>query len=323
MWEIQHKFAHANGIRIHYAEAGSGPLVLFCHGFPESWYSWRHQLRALADAGFRAVAPDQRGYGDSDAPQPLEAYDLCHLSGDIVGLLYALGEECAVIVGHDWGSPIASTCALLRPDIFRAVALLSVPFFPRLFGGRKPTDGMRAIAGEMLEFYQLYFQQPGVPEAELEQDVRRSLLGMYYSASAEAPPGKRWRTVFGRSERFIDSIPAPNHLPSWLTEDDLRYYTQQFTKSGFRGPVNWYRNMDRNAASLSALKNALVRQPSLFLAGDQDGVIDMYREAYNSLETSMPNLRKKVLIPGSGHWVQQEQPALVNELLIEFCRAIA
>jgi pimeloyl-ACP methyl ester carboxylesterase len=319
---LQHRFAHTNGIRMHYVEAGAGPLVILCHGFPESWYSWRHQLHALAANGFRAVAPDQRGYGESDAPPAVEAYDLCHLAGDIVGLLYDLGEQRAIVVGHDWGAPVAWTCALLRPDLFYGLGLLSVPYLPSLWGGRRPTDTMRSRVGETLDFYQLYFQRPEVAEAELEQDVRRSLLGMYYAASAEAAPDKRWRAFFNRSERFIETIPEPDSLPSWLTEGDLEYYTQQFIKSGFRGPVNWYRNMDRNSEYLAFLKNALIRQPSIFLAGEKDGVIELYRDAYDSLEKSMPNLRRKVLIPAAGHWVQQEQPDPANRLLIEFCSSL-
>jgi pimeloyl-ACP methyl ester carboxylesterase len=322
MPELQHRFAHTNGIRMHYVEAGTGPLVIFCHGFPESWYSWRHQIRAFAASGFRAVAPDQRGYGDSDAPAAVEAYDLCHLAGDIVGLLYDLGEQKAIIVGHDWGAAVAWTCALLRPDLFGGLGLLSVPYLLNLWGGRRPTDSMRAMVGETLDFYQLYFQRPDVAEAELEQDVRRSLLGMYYSASAEAAPDKRWRAVFNQSERFIDTIPEPDSLPSWLTEGDLEYYTQQFIRSGFRGPVNWYRNMDRNSEQLAFLRNATIAQKSVFLAGEKDGVIDMYRDAYDALETTMPNLERKVLIPGAGHWVQQEQPEAVTHRLLEFCSGL-
>lgn len=320
--ELQHRFAHANGIRMHYVEAGAGPLVIFCHGFPESWYSWRHQLRAFAASGFRAIAPDQRGYGDSDSPPALESYDLSHLAADIVGLLYDLGERRAMIVGHDWGAAVAWTCALLRPDLFHGLGLLSVPYLQNLWGGRRPTDSMRALVGETHNFYQLYFQQPGVAEAELEQDVRRSLLGMYAAASAEAPPEKRWRAVFGRSERFIDTIPEPDSFPSWLTEGDLEYYTQQFIRSGFRGAVNWYRNMDRNAENLAFLKNAVIPQKSIFLAGQKDGVIDMYRDAYDCLETTMPNLKGKVLIPDAGHWVQQEQPEAVTGRLLDFCASL-
>jgi len=210
---------------------------------------------------------------------------------------------------------------LLRHDLFYGVGLLSVPYLPRLWGGR-PTEAMRARVGEKLNFYQLYFQPEGIAEAELGQDVARTLLGFYYSASGEAPPEKRWRAIFSRSERLIDTIPAPDTIPSFLTTSDLEYYTQQFTKSGFRGPINWYRNMDRNAESLAFLKNASIAQEAIFLAGEKDSVIDMYRDAYDSLETSMPRLRQKVLLPGAGHWVQQEQPEAVSRLLLDFCAAL-
>ena len=318
MKSFQHRFAHTNGIRMHYVEAGTGPLVILCHGFPESWYSWRHQLRELAAKGYRVVAPDQRGYGETDAPGPVESYDLCHLVADMVGLVYDLQEKRAIIIGHDWGSAVAWTCALLRPDLFYAVGLMSVPYLQQLFGGRRPTESMRQMVGDTLDFYQLHFQHPAVAEAELEDNVRRSLLGMYFSASAEAPPEKRWRAVFSRSERFLDTIPAPDSLPSWLTTADIDYLTQQFSQSGFRGPVNWYRNLDRNAELLAFMKNAVIRQPSLFVAGESDMVVGMYRDSYEALEHTMPGLTRKVLIPGAGHWVQQEQPRAVNELLLEF-----
>lgn len=308
---------------MHYVDEGAGPLVLLCHGFPESWYSWRHQIPYLAEAGFRVVAPDQRGYGETEAPPNVEAYDLCRLAGDIVGLLYDLGGDQAIIVGHDWGAPVAWTCALLRPDLFKGVGLMSVPYLQEFYAGRRPTETMRAAIGETLEFYQLYFQRPGLPEAELEQDVARTLAGIYCSASASAPPDRRWRAVFSRSERFIDTIPAPDALPDWLTAEDLEHYIQQFASSGFRGPLNWYRNIDRNAEQMAFLKNAALRQPSFFLAGASDPVIEMYRPAYESLERTMPGLRSKTLVPDAGHWVQQERPEAVNRILLDFCSQLA
>ena len=183
MTEITHQTVEANGIRIHLAEAGKGPLVVLCHGFPESWYSWRHQLKALAEAGWRAVAPDMRGYGETDRPEEIEKYTLFHLVGDMVGVIAALGEEKAVIVGHDWGAPVAWHAALFRPDIFRAVAGLSVPFRPR--GSTKPTSVMPKT--EEAQFYQLYFQAPGVAEAEFERDPRVTIRRMLGSLSFASP----------------------------------------------------------------------------------------------------------------------------------------
>src|ERR1700676_3148480 len=182
---VTHRFVEANGIRMHVAEAGSGPPVLFCHGFPESWYSWRHQLEALAKAGFRAIAPDMRGYGQTDKPKAIDQYTLFHLTGDMIGLLDALNIEKAAIIGHDWGAPVAWHCALFRPDRFHAVAGLSVPFRPR--GPAPPTSVMPRTDNEM--FYQLYFQAEGIAEREFEQNVRRTVrLVLAGSGDKDSPP---------------------------------------------------------------------------------------------------------------------------------------
>ena len=202
MAELQHKFVNTNGIRMHYVEQGSGPLVVLCHGWPESWYSWRHQIPALAAAGFRVVAPDQRGYGQTDAPAPIESYNILNLVGDIVGLVNSLGVESAVIVGHDWGAPVAWNSALLRPDIFRAIALLSVPYFPRT--PMRPTDGMKALAGDQ-HFYQLYFQEPGKVEKELDADPRRSMAMILYSASGDVPRTGEFSFLFPKTKKFIET----------------------------------------------------------------------------------------------------------------------
>ena len=192
--EITHRTVEANGIRIHLAEAGEGPLVLLCHGFPESWYSWRSQLKAFADAGYHAVAPDMRGYGETDRPEEIEKYTLFHLVGDMIGVVDALGAERAVIVGHDWGAPVAWHAALLRPDRFRGVVGLSVPFRPR--GSTRPTSAMPRTETSL--FYQLYFQEPGVAEAELERDPRSAIRRLIFSARATAarrrtrPAARRW-----------------------------------------------------------------------------------------------------------------------------------
>src|SRR5215475_10185057 len=180
---LNHRTVDTNGIRMHIAEAGSGPLVLLCHGFPESWYSWRHQLAALAEGGFRAVAPDMRGYGRTDRPQAIDQYTLFHQVGDMVGLLDALGAAQAVIAGHDWGAPVAWHAALMRPDRFRGVIGLSVPFRPR--GPDRPSTVMPQT--EDAVFYQLYFQTPGVAEAELERDVRSTMRRLAYAGSGDAP----------------------------------------------------------------------------------------------------------------------------------------
>src|SRR4029434_2413148 len=218
MSQVQHRVIETNGIRIHIAEQGVGPLVILCHGFPECWYSWRHQLPALATAGFHAVAPDMRGYGQSDRPEAIDQYTLFHLVGDMVGLLDALGAESAVIAGHDWGAPVAWHAALLRPDRFRAVIGLSVPFRPR--GAVRPTTVMPQTDDAV--FYQLYFQTPGVAEVEFERDVRSTMRRMAYSGSGDAPrPGAGGAPSSGiamvaRPGGFLDHTTDPPALPAWI-----------------------------------------------------------------------------------------------------------
>jgi pimeloyl-ACP methyl ester carboxylesterase len=319
MTEKNQRMIETNGIKMHVAEQGKGPLVIMCHGFPEIGYSWRHQLSALAEAGFHAVAPDQRGYGKTDCPESLEAYNIFQLVGDLVGLVHAFGEDKAVIAGHDWGAPVACHCALLRPDIFHSVILLSVPYSPRSWGGIKPTDAMKKMAGD-LNFYMLYFQEPGKVEREMERDVRETMIRILYSASGDPPLEKRCNFLFRKDQKFIDTGYLPAELPNWLAEKDIDVFTEAFKRTGFRGGVNWYRNIDRNWELTPFLSGAKIRQPSLFVAGELDGVIAMNRRAFDHLEKSMPNLKRKILIPGAGHWVQQERPQEVNELLIGFLK---
>ena len=317
MTAIRHRFADTNGIRMHFAEAGTGPLVVLLHGFPEGWYSWRHQLAALAEAGFHAVAPDQRGYGQTDRPEPIEAYDILNLTADIVGLVQALGAADAVVVGHDWGAPVAWHCALLRPDIFRAVGLLSVPYLPRGWADPRPTDAMRAIPGDD-EFYQLYFQEPGRAEAELEADVRTAMTMLLFALSGDAPPEKRWRFMVPKGEGLRGTGGLPERLPAWLTEADIDHATGEFARTGFRGALNWYRNLDRMWERTAFLSGAKLRQPAFFAAGERDSVIEVYRPAYEALAMTVPDLRANVLLPGAGHWIQQERPQESTAILKEF-----
>ncbi|MBJ7298582.1 MAG: alpha/beta hydrolase [Dolichospermum sp.] len=316
MTPVTHRFIKTNNIQMHIAEQGQGKLVILCHGFPESWYSWRHQLSALAEAGFHVVAPDQRGYGQTDRPAAIEDYNIFELVGDIVGLVNALGEEQAFIVGHDWGAVVAWYCALLRPDIFRSLTLLSVPYQPRTWDNIRPTEAMKLMAGDQ-EFYQLNFQEPGKAEAELESDVRTNILSMLYSASGDPPPAKRWRFLYNKSEKLTNRS-LPDQLPTWLTEQDIDFFTSEFERTGFRGGLNWYRNIDRNWELTHFLSGAKIYQPALFVAGEVDAVITMYHEAFDNLEHNVPNLKQKVLLPGAGHWIQQERSIEVNKLLIQF-----
>jgi pimeloyl-ACP methyl ester carboxylesterase len=310
-----------NGVCMNFLEAGDGPLVVLLHGFPELSFSWRHQISALADAGYRVVAPDQRGYGLTDRPENPEDYTLCHLTGDAVGLVQALGERRAAVIGHDWGSAVAWTCALLRPDIFGAVGLLSVPYLAELWSGPPPTAAMRELLARGQMLYQLYFQEPGKADQELAQDPRNSLLRLFVGCSGGIPPEMRWRFLFSPDEALLDTLPKVEELPHWLTENELAFFAESFKRSGFTGGLNWYRNMDRDRELLAFLAGAKICQPSMFLAGAEDVVVEMYRRDFDLLEKTMPGLRAKTLIAGAGHWVQQEKPEEVNRRLLQFLSA--
>ncbi len=322
MTEISHRFVETNGIRMHVAEAGAGPLVVLCHGFPESWYSWRHQLPALAEAGFHAVAPDMRGYGQTDRPEAIDQYTLLHLVGDMVGLLDALGAEEAVIAGHDWGAPVAWHAALLRPDRFRGVVGLSVPFRPR--GAVRPTTAMPQTDDAI--FYQLYFQEPGVAEAEFERDANVSVRTLLYSASGDAPR-RDWGGaaanavgMVSRQAGFLSGMVNPAFLPSWLSETDIDFYAGEFARTGFRGGLNWYRNIDRNWELLAPFAGAPVTIPALYIAGDRDLVVAFrgMDQLLANLTKFIPQLRQTIMLPGCGHWTQQERAAEVNAAMIDF-----
>lgn len=318
---VELRFVEANGIRVRIAEAGDGPLVLLLHGFPESWYSWRHQLTVLAAAGYRAVAPAMRGYGETEAPPEVEDYDITHLVGDATGLVEALGEERAVVVGHDWGAIVAWQCALLRPDRFRAVAALSVPYLGR--PSVAPVSAWRRRFGENF-FYILYFQQPGTAEDEFDTDPRRLLRRLYQSPGSPIAAPPEISDPLMSAGGWMGRLAEPGALPDWLTAADLDCYVEQFERSGFRGPVNYYRNFDRNWELTPELAGKSVAQPALFVAGERDPVIVRggIMGASDDLEVlvrrSVPALRGWMLIPGAGHWIQQERPAEVNAALVDF-----
>jgi pimeloyl-ACP methyl ester carboxylesterase len=324
--EITHRTVEANGIPIHLAEAGGGPVVLFCHGFPESWYSWRHQLKALAEAGYRAVAPDMRGYGQTGQPHEIDQYTVFHLVGDMVGVLDALSAPQAVVIGHDWGAPVAWHCALLRPDRFHAVAGLSVPFFPR--GSKRPTSVMPQTESSL--FYQLYFQAPGVAEAELERSPLETIRRLLYSGSGDLAPGSDITLsdnapgMVPRTGGFLSRTIDPPAPPAWLTEADIDFYAGEFARSGFRGGLNWYRNIDRNWELLAPFAGAKVTVPALYIAGDRDVVVKFPRmdQLIANLKLFVPNLTKTIMLPGCGHWTQQERADEVNAALIAFLREV-
>ena len=319
MSAITHRTVDTNGIRMHVAEQGTGPLVLLCHGFPETWYSWRHQLQALADAGFHAVAPDMRGYGQTDAPHDVASYTLLHLVGDMVGLLDALRADSAVIVGHDWGAPVAWHSALLRPDRFRAVIGLSVPFRPR--GSVKPSTVMPQTDEAI--FYQLYFQLPGAAEAELQRDVSATMRRLAYTGSGDAP----LRSGLGMVPReggFLDHTVDPASLPEWISAADIAVYAAEFSRTGFRGGLNWYRNIDRNWELLAPYAGAVVTVPALYIAGDRDLVVNFrgMDQLIPNLSKFVPRLTRTIMLPGCGHWTQQERPAAVNAAMLEFLKGL-
>jgi pimeloyl-ACP methyl ester carboxylesterase len=303
---------------MHVAEAGSGPLVVLLHGFPESWYSWRHQLVALAEAGFHAVAPDQRGYGGTDAPADVAEYTMLQLVGDVIGLLDTYRVTDAFVVGHDWGSPVAWHTAQWRPDRVRGVASLSVPFRPRT--SRPPIEAMRASIGD--DFYMVHFQQPGVADEELARDPRRTLRMLLFTASGDAeqrPP------MVPAGGGFLDYCQDPAELPPWLTEADLDVFAEDYVRTGFTGGLNWYRNLDRTWALTSPWHRAPITPPALYVAGERDMVVNQpgTREYLPGMVDSVPNLRRTVLLPGCGHWTQQERPAEVNAELLEFFTSLA
>ncbi len=314
---VDHRTVEVNGIRLHVAEEGDGPLVVLLHGFPECWYSWRHQFAPLAAAGYRVVAPDQRGYARSDRPQDVAAYTMLHLVGDVIGLIHALGEERAVVVGHDWGAPVAWTTAQMRPDVVRAVAGLSVA--PTVRGNVPPLRAMRERFGG--RFYWNYFETPGVADAEFAADPRANFSRFLYGASGDNPHNNPpAQPLVDPDGGFLDRIKEPERLPAWLTEADLDAFTAEYAEAGFTGGLNWYRNMDRNWELTAPWARAAITVPALYITGDRDLVYHFpgMSELVPALTTLHPQLREPVILPGCGHWTQQERPAEVNAALLEF-----
>ena len=306
----------AGAVRLRVAIQGTGPLIVLIHGFPESWYSWRHQITALANAGYRVAAPDVRGYGGSDKPDAIEAYSIKDVCADVDGLIAALGADQAVVAGHDWGAAIAWGTAQFHPDRVAAVAGLSVPHLGR--GSMPSIQLFRQIYKDRF-FYQLYFQDAGVAEAELEADIRTALRKVYYTSSGdghranariENPAGPGW----------LDRMTDPKELPPWLTEADLDYYVSQFRASGFRGPLNRYRTSEIDFAQKAPFEGKQIAQPAAFVAGTHDAVLRMVPgvDMVELMRPQLADLRTVRLIEGAGHWVQQERPAEVNAALLEF-----
>jgi pimeloyl-ACP methyl ester carboxylesterase len=310
----------ANGLNHRVAVSGpdNGPLVLFVHGFPESWYSWRHQLAALGAAGYRCAAPDVRGYGGTDKPHAVEAYDFASITADMAGIAKALSPDApAVIVGHDWGAPLAWHSALLHPEQFRAVAGLSVPYMPP---GQFPAIDvfLKFFTERGLFFYQVYFQEEGVGEAELEADPAATIRKFYYAISGDAPEGT-WPADKKHGETLLHRLPEPPMPLPWLSAEDVAYYAAQFEASGFRGPLNRYRNHRRDHALLTSLDDNRIHQPSLFIGGTEDLVLKMFPgDVVKDMQPHLLGLQGVHLLDGCGHWTQQERAEEVNALLIDW-----
>ena len=312
-------------LKLRVAVEGSGPLVLMVHGFPESWFSWRHQMAPIAEAGFTAAAIDVRGYGGSDKPQPVEAYSMQHMVADVAGAIEALSPgEPAVIVGHDCGAPIVWNSALIRPDRVRAVAGLSVPYTG------VPTRSFSDMIEQVFTkhgrfFYQHYFQAEGVAEAELEADVRGGLRRFYYAISGEG--AAHWPNDKVVGDNLLHRLPDPDPFPAWLTDADLDYYVGEFEHSGFRGPINRYRNHDRDFDYLKQFAGRVIAQPSLFIGGERDLVLAMMgrvssEQLVAAMRSQLTDLRGADILPGCGHWTQQERPAEVNQRLVAWLKGL-
>ncbi len=312
------RFVDTNGVTLRVTEAGErgAPVVLLAHGFPELAFSWRHQIPALAEAGFHVLAPDQRGYGGSSRPDEIAAYDIAALTGDLVGLLDDVGAQRAIWIGHDWGGPVVWSAAQLHPDRVAGVAGLSVPPVPR--PQAPPTEAFRNIFGENF-FYMLYFQEPGIADAELDSDPARTMRRMMGSLS----PGDRESALLMTAPGpmgFIDRLAEPAARPDWISADELDHYIAEFTRTGFTGGLNWYRNLDRNWEIMTTPPAATIDSPTLFIAGSADPVLAFTRRDRAAELVTGPY--RELIIDGAGHWLQQERPDEVNAVLLEFLNEV-
>ncbi len=313
----------AGEVRIRVAVEGEGPLVLMVHGFPESWFSWRHQIGPIAEAGFTAAAMDVRGYGGSDKPQPIEAYAMERLTADVAGVAQALQPgRPAILIGHDWGAPIVWNTALTRPQSVRAVAGLSVPYLG--VPSRPFTEVFDALFTQRGRFfYQAWFQKVGPPEAEAQADVRGFLRKFYYAISGDAPPGA-WPQK-PADATLLEGLIDPDPFPAWLTENELDYYVSEFRESGFRGPINRYRNHERDFAWLQDFKDRVIEQPSLFIGGTSDPASTAFggiADPVAAMRPFAPNLVAGHMLEGCGHWTQQERPDEVTAILLDWLKGL-
>lgn len=315
---IRRETVQTNGLVQSVLTAGEGPLVLLVHGFPELAISWTAQIEALAAAGYRVVAPDMRGYGQTQAPDRTEDFAIFHLVGDLVDLVRALGERQAVVIGHDWGAAVAWNAALMRPDVFRAVSGLSVPFQPRTVTG-PPTRLMREASAKLGlgELYIVSFQHPAA-HGDFDLDPERALRKCFWSFDGATPRDRQSTGFLPGGQAMLETISDDAVLPPWMSPDHFAEYVTAFTGSGFKRPLDWYRNIDRNWALTAPWQGKTIDQPSLFLVGENDPVRHYAGRHEKALGDWLTNLRGVVEIKGAGHWIQQERPTEVNAALVSF-----
>ena len=329
MENIDFKIVESNGINIRLAMMGEGPLVIFCHGWPESWYSYRHQLPAVADAGFKAVAYDVRGYGESDKPYEVEAYTMRNMTNDVIGIIDALGYDTAITIGHDWGGPIALNTAALNEDRITATGTLSVPFTGR---GPMPTlDLWKEIYKDRF-FYQLYFQKEGIAEKEFESDLSKSLFMTYTNSDGR---GMKFNFEKGQSglviektkdSTFLEGMEMFKDFPNWFTKEDLDYFVSQFEMSGLRGPFNRYRAQNIDWHEIPELEGKILEQPAFFVTGTLDPVNFFVPTDQSLTERIKPNYKNLLFaeeLEGIGHWTQQEAPEEVNNFILNFLEKVS
>lgn len=314
--EVAHRILPVNGIEMHVAERGEGRPVVLCHGFPGLWFSWRHQLDALAAAGYRVIAPDMRGYGRTSAPSDVAAYDRAHTVADMVGLLDALGLEQAVFAGHDFGAHLVWDLPAWAPGRVSALMQLSVPRTPRL--PVQPSVGFRYLASQHFAHVH-YFQERGVADRELGENTREFLAKLFHALSGANRYLDCWEFP-SEGNGYLDVLPQPPALPwNWLDEDEFGYYVAEFERTGFTGGLNWYRAEDAVWAQNEALHERPVEVPVTFIAGEKDPVLEMMgRDPFAAMRQLVPGLVSTHVIPGAGHFVQMEKPAEVNAAMIGF-----
>ncbi|MDZ8188099.1 MAG: alpha/beta hydrolase [Nostoc sp. ChiSLP02] len=316
MKERNFRTIKTNGVNLRTVVEGQGPLLILLHGWPQCWYLWRHQIDPLVEAGFQVAVPDQRGYGGSDAPEDVNAYDIIHLTGDVVGIADALGRETFTVIGHDWGTIVAWNTALLYEERVNAVVGMSVPY------SRYPVGLLTKQENFGDNFwYTVYFQKPGVAEAELEADIARSLRMIYSIGKGSNAEG-----IFSKpkpsTSGFLDGLIDPEEPPLGLTQEDLDYYVEQYQRIGFHGGINWYRNIDRNIEITPQLQDKKISQTALFIAGEKDPVLNFPGMKLDDMSKWFLNLKEQVIIPDVGHWVSVESPEVVNQALLKFLKGL-